>query len=244
MKKEYIGLRFDSLIKPSDNWNFSPVRYPRLENGKSHGYIPGDIYANCFWYYAKAGDVVVDPMAGSGMAKVVYEDRESWMGTHIYDFDLQIFDLTPEQPYIRQHNLLESFPVSKPDYVFIDLPYYGMVNKVYSHHEQDLANMGLEEYVSALYCISKNCAAAQMEGKKCTVVSPNYRNTSTGEIIMITMHIIAAWQEAGYFLYDKAYSSRRIQKAQNTGMAVLNNVAKASRVMLTDISEILTFQKR
>ncbi len=46
-----------------------------------------------------------------------------------------------------------------------------------------------------------------------------------------------------YILHDKAYSSRRIQQNQSPHMARMNNKAKANRIMLTDITEILTFRR-
>ncbi|MHC5729172.1 MAG: hypothetical protein ACYTXY_34650, partial [Nostoc sp.] len=117
-------LLFSPIIKPSDNWNFSTVQYGRIDEklGGDRGYIPGEIYANCFWYYVKPGDLVIAPMAGSGQVWRVYEARQEWMGQHIYDFKLKMFDLTPRGKYkdlITQHDLTKSFPVINPDYIII-----------------------------------------------------------------------------------------------------------------------------
>jgi ParB family chromosome partitioning protein len=64
-----------------------------------------------------------------------------------------------------------------------------------------------------------------------------------GQIVVITDMIRYLWESAGYVLYDKAYSSRRIQQNQTLQMARMNNQAKANRIMLTDITEILTFRR-
>jgi Rha family phage regulatory protein len=82
--------KFSSLIKPMDNWNWAYIAYPTEGNGNGHGYIVGEVYINCFWYYVKPGNIVVDPMAGSGMAKRIYDDRAFWMGEHLYDFELHL----------------------------------------------------------------------------------------------------------------------------------------------------------
>ena len=66
------------VIRPTDNWNFSTLRWPRIDGWEGYGYIPGDLYANCLWYYAREGDTVVDPMAGSGMILKVWEERTDW----------------------------------------------------------------------------------------------------------------------------------------------------------------------
>ncbi len=38
---------FSAVIMPDDSWNFSKVRYDRIDGEDGHGYIPGDLYANC-----------------------------------------------------------------------------------------------------------------------------------------------------------------------------------------------------
>ena len=239
---------FSPIIKPSDNWNFSTVKYGRIDEklGEDRGYIPGEIYANCFWYYVKPNDLVVVPMAGSGQAWRVYEARQEWMSKHVYDFELKMFDLTPRGQYkhlITQHDLIKSFPVENPDYIIMDIPYYGMVAQQYSDKPEDLANMTLKDWKEAIGKIAKNCAEAQHKGNLCTVISPNYRDVTKGSIVMVTDNIRMWWELAGYSLYDKAYSSRRIQQNQTPNMARINNHAKANRVMLTDITEILTFRR-
>jgi hypothetical protein len=240
---------FSPIIKPSDNWNFSRVQYGRIDEnlGQDRGYIPGEVYANCFWYYVKPGDLVIVPMAGSGQAWRVYESRQEWMGQHIYDFNLKMFDLTPRGKYkdlITQHDLTKIFPVENPAYIVMDIPYYGMVAQQYSNKSEDLANMNLKEWQIAMTTIAKNCAAVQKKGALCTVISPNYRDVIKEQIFMVTDMIRSMWEMAGYLLYDKAYSSRRIQQSQTPQMARMNNQAKAHQTMLTDITEILTFQKR
>ncbi|MCC5638708.1 hypothetical protein LC593_23315 [Nostoc sp. CHAB 5844] len=239
---------FSPIIKPSDNWNFSTVQYARIHEklGEDRGYIPGEIYANCFWYYVKPGDLVIAPMAGSGQVWRVYEARKEWMGQHIYDFKLKMFDLTPRGKYkdlITQHDLTKSFPVINPDYIIIDIPYYGMVAQQYSNKSEDLANMALENWQIAMTTIAKNCAAVQQTGTLCTVISPNYRDVAKKQVFMVTDIIRSLWELAGYFLYDKAYSSRRIQQNQTPQMARMNNQAKANHIMLTDITEVLTFRR-
>jgi len=239
---------FSPIIKPSDNWNFSTVQYGRIDEklGEDRGYIPGEIYANCFWYYVKPGNLVVAPMAGSGQVWRVYEARQEWMGQHVYDFNLKMFDLTPRGKYIHlitQHDLIKSFPVENPDYIVMDIPYYGMVAQQYSDKPEDLANMALEDWKVAIGAIAKNCALAQKTGTLCTIISPNYRDVANNSIVMVTDTIRYLWESAGYILHDKAYSSRRIQQHQTPQMARMNNHAKTNRIMLTDITEILTFRR-
>lgn len=251
IRQEQRGQRdseFSSIVKPSDNWNFSHVRYGRLDEGLEDdwGYIPGDLYANCIWYYVKPGDLVVAPMAGSGQIYRVYQARQEWMGQHIYDFDLKMFDLTPRGPYtelIIQHDLTKAFPVKNPDYIVMDVPYFGMANSQYSDNPEDLANMELEDWHQAMKAIVSHCAKSQKVGTLCTVISPNFRDVIKGKIVLTTEIIKDLFLSYGYRIYDKSYASRRIQKKQGLKMAKMNNLAKANRTMLTDIAEILTFKK-
>jgi hypothetical protein len=48
--RDYLGEEQSWLIKPSDNWNFSPVFYERIDGETGYGYIPGEVYANCLFY--------------------------------------------------------------------------------------------------------------------------------------------------------------------------------------------------
>ena len=85
------------IIKASDSWNFSRIHYGALTYEESHGYLPGEILANCL-ELDRAGRLVVDPMAGSGMTWHVYQDRALWMAEP-KDLDIRLFDLEPRGPY-------------------------------------------------------------------------------------------------------------------------------------------------
>ena len=85
------------IIQPSDSWNFSRIHYGALDYDDTHGYLPGEILANCLWYYAEPDALVVDPMAGSGMLWHVYQDRALWM-PEPKDLDIRMFDLEPRGP--------------------------------------------------------------------------------------------------------------------------------------------------
>jgi ParB family chromosome partitioning protein len=182
-------------------------------------------------------------MAGSGMAKYIYDRRHEWMGEHTYDFTLGLFDLTPQTPDIQQHNLLESFPVGETDYIFIDLPYLGMSRDAFSDKPEDMANMDETQYLRAIQQIAMHCASAQATGKLCTVVSPNYADYQRTRMINMSEYIRESWHAAGYRLYMETYASRRIQQAQNATMARMNNVAKERRLPLTDIVLVMTFER-
>lgn len=238
---------FSSLIKPSDNWNFAKVEYGRIdESGESHGYIPGEIYANCFWYYAPNGGEVCDLMAGSGQAMRVYEDRERWGRGREVEFNLRMFDRLPRGRYkdqIEQLDATAGLPTDyHPDYIFMDVPYFGQVVGAYSKDTDDIANMDLAAWSEAMQAVAASCAAAQSPSGLCTVMAPNYCDWEHGRIMICDL-LRQWWVAAGYVLHDVAYSTRRIQQAQNPTMAKTNTKAKRERLMLSDMAEIQTFKR-
>jgi len=236
---------FHWTIKPTDNWNFSKLLFPRQDGEDGHGYIPGDLYANCLWYWTKPGQIVAAPMAGAGQIALVYERRYEWAIPEPWDLDLRMFDLNPRGPYIdmiKQNDLTKSLPLKHADYVVMDVPYFGMVEGQYSEKAQDLANMEIGEWSEAIASVAVSCRKAQKKDSLCTVICPNFRQIKTGAVILTTVVIREAFAAAGYRLHDIAYASRRVQQDQTPGMGIKNNMAKRNRTMMTDISEIQTFR--
>jgi ParB family chromosome partitioning protein len=241
-------MQFSSLIKPSDNWNVGTY-YPRIDDGGGYGYIPGDLYAQCLFYFAKPRDLVVAPMAGSGQIMRVYEDRAVWTKglAQPWDIDLRMSDLTPRGPYaalISRHDLRTSFPEvgRAPDYVILDPPYLGLCRGQYGCKAEDLANMDEVAWTEAMACIAGNCA--KVGAKRCTVIVPAawvdvmaapWRRVLCGEIVR------EAWRSAGYRLCCPCYASRHIQQHAKQTMMRWNAMAKERRVPLSDIAEVLTF---
>ena len=232
------------VIKSTDNWNFNMIHWPRIDEDDGFGYIPGEIYANCLWYYAREGDTVVDPMAGSGMLLKVWEDRHSWFKDEPFAINVVMSDLVPRGPYqehIAQCDLLIQQPTDRLDYIIIDPPYCGLVDSQYSTLPNDLANMTPEAWVAAMQQIAHRLRTAQGQGGRCTIVVPNSRTITTGERILFPEIIRRTFQQTGYQLYDVVYASRRTQQRQGRRMGILNNAARRARVPMADISEVLTF---
>ena len=90
-----LALMNPQWVRPTDNWNFSNLRWPRIDGFDSYGYIPGDVYANCLWYYARDYDSVLDPMAGSGMVLHVWQERNTWLDDRLPNLTVSGSDLNP-----------------------------------------------------------------------------------------------------------------------------------------------------
>jgi ParB family chromosome partitioning protein len=242
--------QFSSVIKPSDNWDFSRLLYPRIDDSTGdYGYIPGDLYANALFYFARPGDLVVAPMAGRGQVHHVYLDRAVWTKglPQPWEIDLRMFDLVPRGRYsalIGQHDLLTGFPPVEraPDYVIMDVPYLGLCKHQYSRQATDLANMDEAGWTAAMHKIA--CTCAEVQAKRCTIITPNWvdvRNEGHWRSVLCAEIVRAAWVCAGYRLVRVCYSSCRIQ--QHGGMPRWNSLARVNRVPLSDMTEVLTFDR-
>jgi hypothetical protein len=237
--------QFCPIIKPSDVWNIDPVCYARIDPDETHGYIPGDLYCNCLFWFAN-GDLVVAPMAGSGMIHHVLrpEERVIWAKGRLQplEVDLRIFDLAPRGPYkalIKQHNILDGFPTVEraPDYVIIDPPYLGACRWQYSRRRDDLANMDEAAWTDAMRRIALSCA--QVGAKRCTIIVSALVNHAARQRVLCGEIVRAAWQGAGYRLFCVCYADKRIQ--QQPRMPRWNNVARETLLPMSGMAEVLTF---
>jgi hypothetical protein len=234
-----------SVIKPSDNWSFASTEWQPLTFDDRHGYIIGEVYANCLWFYARPGDIVVDPMAGSGMIQRVYDDRATW-ALAPFEVDLRMFDLAPRGPYaarIGQNDLLAGLPI-EADYVIMDVPYLAMCAGQYCEHPSNLADFDHQSYAEATRTIAGHVADAQQRGGRATILSPNLSSLKSASFVPVSTWWSDAIRSCGYEIIGKAYHPRRREIRRGPGVARNNNLAKTRRVPLTDIIEVMTFERR
>ena len=239
------GATQPSIIRPSDSWSFSRLRWPRIDEEAGHGYIPGDLYANCLWYYGRPGDTVLDPMAGSGMLYHVWLSQSEWNPGTDLKLDVRMADLSPRGRYkdrIKRCDLLTDLPRDGADYIIIDPPYFGTATGQYSRSGNDLANMGQDDWNQAMTAVAAQCRKMQTAGGRCTIIVPNHRDLATGRRTMFPDIVTRLFRKTGYRLYDKTYASRRSQQRQDRKIAVLNNRARQRRMPLAGIAEILTLE--
>jgi hypothetical protein len=243
-----VGRPNASIIKPSDGWNFAGLVFDKLPwNTDEDGYIPGELYANILFYWSRPGDVVVAPMAGSGMILHVHDNRERWMGPKPWSLDLRAFDLTPRGPYadegrIAQADALEGIE-GPADLIIADIPYFGQCRGAYPAHPANMADMDLPAYQDALARLAANCRRAQPHGGRTViVVSAAYVDKAAQRRLPIDLMIIDAFARAGYGVFDRAFASRRIQQTQSIDAARNNNLAREDRLMQSDMSVVLCFE--
>jgi ParB family chromosome partitioning protein len=238
---------YSPIIESTDNWRLNPVFYPRIDDDpRTYGYIPGDLYCNCLFYFTKPGDLVVAPMAGSGQIKCIYDDRARWMRPEPWDLDLRMFDLTPRGRYrelIRQWDMLAGFPPIErtPDYIIMDVPYFDACKGQYSSRNDDIANMDAAGWAEAMRRIARACA--EVGAKRATIITPTSVNVDTDTVVQCPDLVRRAWWAEGYETLRVCYASKSTQAGRTPRIKVLNYRAKKKRIMLSDIAEVLTFTR-
>jgi len=111
-------------IQPYDVWNFQTCH--DLMGDAHPGRIPGELVCHTLYFFTKQGDLVVDPMAGSGTTL----DACLLMGRKARGYDI---DLHHERIDVEQHDLSTGWPktVTKAALVFWDPPYFHKVDDGY-----------------------------------------------------------------------------------------------------------------
>jgi len=225
------------IIKPSDWWAFSHPKW--RQESDFPGSIPGEIYANALYYFAPRKGVAVDSMAGSGMLKRVYGDRELWQKDLDFDLEVHLFDLYPRRKFIKRHDARKPLPI-KADWIFLDPPYFGQSNHLY---KGDIASAKtyhdylklMEEVIHAMK------ASLNPGGRLCALLpkwsghrpkDPNYNIPADIQSLTI---------RAGLCWIDSAFISRGRQ--QEPGSAAKNNWAKRNRRMRSDTCILNVFEK-
>lgn len=118
-------------------WDFPKQSYGKTPKGnnKFQGVTPAFIIWNLIQRYTEPGDLVVDPMAGSGTTVDVCKEEGR---------EVKGFDLTPKHPEVIQNDA-RKIPLSdeSADLVFIDSPYGDNVS--YSENQDDIGSISCED---------------------------------------------------------------------------------------------------
>jgi DNA modification methylase len=124
------------MIEATTFWDFPRQSYGATPKGdnKYAGVTPALIIYNLVWRYTDPGDLVVDPMCGSGTTiDVCREEGRRAIG----------YDITPVRSDIIQNDA-RNIPLANDsvDMVFIDSPYGD--NLRYSDHPDNIGNISSE----------------------------------------------------------------------------------------------------
>lgn len=109
--------RLSIKVQPYDVWQFAGCH--DLMGDAHPGRIPGELVCHVLYFYTKPGDLVVDPMAGSGTTL----DACLLMGRKARGYDI---DHRHDRVDVEQHDLSTGWPesVAKASLIFWDPPYF------------------------------------------------------------------------------------------------------------------------
>lgn len=139
------------LVETTTFWDFPRQSYGLKPKGnnKYAGVTPALIIYNMIWRYTEIGDLVVDPMCGSGTTiDVCKEEKRNAIG----------YDIVSTRPDITQNDA-RKIPLKNEsvDMVFIDSPYGDNIK--YNQHPNNIGNISseAEEFYDELEKVIKEC---------------------------------------------------------------------------------------
>lgn len=113
--------KLDIRLQPYDVWQFPSCH--DLMGDRHPGRIPGELVCHALYFYTKPGDLVVDPMAGSGTTL----DACLLMGRKARGYDI---DHRHDRVDVEAHDLSTGWPdtVEKASLIFWDPPYFNKMD--------------------------------------------------------------------------------------------------------------------
>jgi DNA modification methylase len=146
-------------IEATTFWDFPRQSYGLTQKGdnKYPGVTPALIIYNLIWRYTDPGDLVLDPMCGSGTTiDVCREENRRVIG----------YDISPTRPDITQNDA-RKIPLGNEsaDMVFIDSPYGDNVR--YNDHPDDIGKISseTEKFYDELEKVMQECHRILKEGR-------------------------------------------------------------------------------
>jgi hypothetical protein len=225
------------IIKPSDWWAFSRPKWERAADFP--GSIPGEVYANALYYFAPRVGVAADAMAGSGMLRRVYRDRDRWQKDSRFSLRLYLYDLHPRRSYIRRHDARRPLPV-RADWIFLDPPYFGQSQHLY---DGGLAtSRRYRGYLRQLNAVIRAMAESLNPGGRLCLLLPKWSGRGPSDVnhdmpadaSRLALASDLRWIEC-------AYVSRGRQ--QEHGFGYQNIAAKRSRRLVSDTCVLNVFER-
>jgi DNA modification methylase len=147
------------LLEATTLWDFPRQSYGKTPKGnnKYAGVTPALLIWNLVWRYTEPGDLVVDPMCGSGTTiDVCKEEGRRVIG----------YDISPVRPDIIQNDARKiPLPKNHVDLIFVDSPYGDNIR--YNEHPDSIGKISSETeiFYDELEKVIKECHRILKHGK-------------------------------------------------------------------------------
>lgn len=165
-------------VQPYDVWNF-----PSCDDRFGHDYpgrIPGQLVAHCLYFWTEQGDLILDPMAGSGTTIDV---------CNVLNRRVLACDAHPCRDDIVQHNLAtQGWPKETADaaLIFWDPPYFKKKDDGYG--EQSISRYARAEYL-AFFLQMAQSVPTEFTGRLVFLMSDYTEEDDPTESIWMTDYI-------------------------------------------------------
>jgi len=165
---------------------FKPILYNIWNSHKQDnavdyfGAFPQVFMENLLWYHTNPLDIIYDPFAGGGTTI----DACKKMFRRYYCSDRKV---TPgRENDIYKHDIAQGLPkeLPKPDFAFIDPPYWKQAEGKYSKDKSDLGNMTLEDFNKSMSELLK-----QLKNRKVNKIAIVIQPTQYKNNMIFTDHI-------------------------------------------------------
>jgi transcriptional regulator with XRE-family HTH domain len=211
-------------------WNFAK-NDPRLGYYDYAGRIPGQIIMNLLYYYTEQGELVVDPMAGSGTtvdACLIMNRR------------CRAYDIAPIRKDIKQWDLSKGLPdeVMNCDLIILDPPYWDLLKGLYV--KDSVSSLDLNGWLEFMQKASINCYNALKEGGEVAlIIGMKDDTTDTNRFYDLPYYCMKLFESVGF------KEVQRISIPLTTQVKSHHDVeyAKKNRIMLNINRDLIVYRK-
>lgn len=227
-------------LMTNNHWRFASSDGPD-DNGFDGG-ISNSVVANLLHYFTDRGDVVVDPMAGSGRtARVVAEIpyfSPDWENIDATEYGgertVLMSDIAPTSESIVQADARENIPFTNADFVLLDPPYWRIAKDKYEHGGDTL-----DEWLDGLSAVLLNAFHALKEGGFLALILDDYlRNKDPAPLALLGAEVA---RKAGFHPRYTIYNN--YTNASATMNAIQAYRAKRNRLMVNGMKIINVFER-
>lgn len=248
MPKQTVSDVIDKLKSESGHLaqtgqNFKPQLYniwsfAKNNNDNNHfGNMPRDIVENLLYYYTEPFDVVFDPFGGGGTTLDVCK---SWYRRYFVS-DIQPTEIALQKG-VRPHDITTGLPegLPKPNFIFLDPPYWKQAEKQYTELNSDFGNMSLDDFYSYFEVLFKQLYSKLTNGGHMAFIIQNTQWKNEDKHTEPHSHKLWNIAESVGYTFDNIihvpYSTQQYNAQQVT-------YAKENKTLLELNRELVVFYK-
>jgi len=236
VRDDYIFKKFFKNIiedpEYSNNWKTFKLDEEQL---KYDGNLPKELVENIIYYFTEPRDIVIDPMAGSGIVGEVCKE----MGRRYKLFDKSSFDPIKG---IEENNVLESIPKLKinelANCIFLDPPYGPLLKEKYGENEFT------KDYKSFLEAMKKTVTSCReslkIGGKLVLLMKPMREGLYEGEWYPQSQDCSNILRANGFKIIQEISAPLSFHNQFSPSQVA---EAKEKKVLLNIVNHILVFEK-